>query len=192
VGIEKDQEKCRYTANEFSVRPNVQIHCTDFLEWQSHELFDVVVFPFNVFSEFVDPASRIQALEVASRLVGKTGDIVLLNSLQDFESWAEPQKEYSFEITTGHGQETDWRCDIRCVRDTAYQVSRCNVRYNSISSGEVVRDDYTTALLTRNEVITAAMAARLHVAEEWGSAPGVPLHSKSSMMVHLLRPGTGK
>lgn len=59
-------------------------------------------------------------------------------------------------------------------------------RSSERQSGEVVTDEYSLALLTRNELLATYRAAHLRLAHEYGSYDLTPLEDDSSMLIHVL------
>ncbi len=76
--------------------------------------------------------------------------------------------------------------EFRCTRDWISQTSTCHVDYRSAAGAIVASEEYSVALVTRNELLTAYVAAGLDVISEFGSLQFQPIDEASNVLVHVL------
>lgn len=166
---------------------NVNLVKHDFLTFSSDERYDVILFSFNVMSEFPTVKDRAQALRVAKSLLSSDGRIILMQAAHDFESWSRKDVEYNFSFIDGLNNTGEWDCTIVCERNLPKQYSDCVVTYTSKHASNIVLSDrYRNALITRNELLALYMASSLELIEEYGSYRLDELTDKSDNLVHVL------
>lgn len=164
--------------------PNIKIINTNFLHFSTKEKFNKIIFPFNVFSEFLAPEEKFGALSKAKELIEEGGQIILFNFVHDFKSWSEENAEYNFNIEDE--EKNHWGCDIKCSRNLNKQLSTCNVTYKNINDFNTISDSYKMSLLTRNELLILFYSLNLQVINEYGSYDLDKFNDCSKIMIHCL------
>jgi SAM-dependent methyltransferase len=183
LGIERESERAAYARAHIRAL-NVGILSGDFLQCAIEERFDLILFAFNVISEFVTPDARIEALKKARSLLNSSGRIVVVQAMHDFEKWSARVTRPSKEITVpGIGVV---HVEFECNRDQVNQISECHVVYRDVHGQIVATEDYRVALVTRNELLTAYVAAGLNMCKEFGSLELEPLGPRGDNLVHVL------
>ena len=183
VGVEMDREKAELATSQLAEFSHVAIATSDFLNFETEGGFDVVLFAFNVVTEFLTGEKRQAALAKARELIESSGRVVIAVTAPNFEDWAVPEKVHRRTLRDESLGETE--VVITCHRDRIEQVSRCEVEYVA-STGELVKDRYEVALLTRRKLLMEYAAAQLNLIEEYGSYELTEITPTSPQIIHVL------
>jgi ubiquinone/menaquinone biosynthesis C-methylase UbiE len=184
VGVERRADFLKVAASKFSESQNIELVKSDFLKYRSKDPFENILFAFNVFAEFITIKQRVNALKHAKSLLAPHGQIILINSIPDFNDWSLAQKEHRFRIGSGADS---WEVLVQCHRDMSIQLSSCEVIYTNVQSRKIIRDNYLSALITRNELLVTYQVAGLNLASEFGTYRLGILKKNSSVMIHVLK-----
>ena len=187
TGVEKDSLMCEIGRQKCERNKNIRVINEDFLKYQTSEKFDCVLFGFNVLTEFVDVRSRCLAIQKAKELLSSKGNIIIINDLPVFSDWSNIEAKYEFTLSDRNLGK--WNCTIICTRDLINQTSKCRVSYLRVDADcRDIFDEYSSALLTRNELLILYMSNDLKIAEEYGSYDLNPLGTDSKVDIHILIP----
>lgn len=183
-GVELNDDFVMFSKKNNAMPQTVSIYGENFLDAEISETYDVVLLAFNVMAEFLEIENRMALLAKCATLLTEKGRIIIINSMHDFASWAVAEKIFNFNLDDEEAARS-WSCRIECARDLVQQISRCNVTY--VSEENRVFDRYTSALITRNELLFMYKAAKLNVLEEYGSYELEPLSPESKVLIHVLQ-----
>ena len=187
VGVEVDPLMYEIGQQNCKVYKNVELIKSDFLQYKTDRKFDCILFSFNVLAEFLDVSSRFEALRKAKELLSTMGKIIIINELLSFADMSKMNVKYKFII--GDKSSGKWECAIDCSRDLIQQISRCRVTYSQIGGERLeVLDEYSNALLTRNELLTLYIGSGLKVDKKYGSYELGTLDTDSEVDIHVLSP----
>ncbi len=187
VGLESDSLMHEVALSNCASHKNIELINISFCDFKTGSKYDCILFAFNVLTEFTDVQSRFQALRKARELLSPEGRIIVIYSLSDFADMARKNVRYSFNIEDLEFGK--WKCTITCTRDFLSQISHCHVKYSQLGGGQLeVLDDYSSALLTRNELLALYLANGLTVTEEYGDYGLGPLNDSSTVNIHVLEP----
>ncbi len=186
TGIEIDSIMYEIGRQKCERNKNIRIINENFLKYRTSEKFDCVLFGFNVLTEFIDIPSRFAAINKAKQLLSDNGRIIITNDLPVFANWSKNNVKYEFPLSDP--KLGKWICKINCSRDLINQISKCRVYYSQVDgSHPKVCDQYSSALLTRNELLVLYIASKLKIVAEYGSYDLVPLDANSQVVIHVLK-----
>ena len=188
VAVERDREKIRILRERFGNDPRVRVVEADFGAGACSEKVDVVLFSFDVFSEFPRIEDRIAALTHAGELLRPNGAIILFNTVITRANELDTDAKFTFPI--GDDVSGRYECEITCRRFPLQGVSRCAVRYRPITTagGVTVEDQFTRALLTRNEQLTLfALHPDVETSSELDAKTLAPVSDQTESIIHVLR-----
>ncbi|WP_010588530.1 class I SAM-dependent methyltransferase [Schlesneria paludicola] len=191
VAVEQNADAAAILLQRFESDSSIEVIPSDFLSIPFEHKVDVVLFSFDVFSEFNSVESRIAALNQASRLLRLNGSVILFNTVVTRPS--ELNKEAHFEFVIGDDASGQYDCQIACLRSALFGVSQCSVEYRSanIENTTIVLDNFERALLTRNELLTLfALHPELKCTEELDTMTLAPISDTTDTIVHVLKKRT--
>lgn len=188
VAVELNPDAAEILRQRFSCDSHIQVKQGDFLSLSIHDNFDVVLFSFDVFSEFRSVENRIAAINHAGHLLRPGGSVILFNTV--ITSPNELSNEARFEFVIGDAESGQFDCRIACQRSALFGISHCSVEYQSVShaTATIVRDNFTRALLSRNELLTLfTLHPELECVEEFDARSMSSVTERTETIVHILR-----
>lgn len=186
IGVEANKEFADRAKSRFSQNINVNIIEGDFQEISVSEKFDAVLFMFNIFCEFITPQQRIAVLKKAKEMISNDGIIILANDMPNFSNWCKKEDCYEATLPSIEANVLPWQCKMYVKRNTIEQTSKCQVQYTAPDNKNIIEDSYTSALLTRSELLTLYYCLGFKI-EEFGGYDFSRLTDKSTTMIHILR-----